>query len=412
VTHDANKADGIGRILIVDDEPANVRLLERILSGAGYPDVHAITDARQARSVFVELQPDLVLLDLHMPHLDGLAVMAELLAVVPPDAYVPIVMLTADATSGAKEQALSAGARDFLVKPFDRTEVLLRIRNLLVTRQLHIDLQEHNRDLESQLREQAEQEALAAAAHRDRHDRVSAVLAGHGLTIVYQPIVELDTSLVVGAEALARFAPEPYRSPDLWFADAVAVGLATRLEIAAVDAATRRLDELPAGAYLSINVSPKTAQSAELAELMARLPATRIVMELTEHERVSDYAGLAEALAPLRSAGVRVAVDDAGSGFASLEHILRLRPNVIKLDSVLTRGLDADPVRRALAAALVTFARDIGAVIVAEGIETSAELAILRGLGVTYGQGFHLARPGDLPLPMTIGALASHAGRA
>jgi EAL domain-containing protein (putative c-di-GMP-specific phosphodiesterase class I) len=123
------------------------------------------------------------------------------------------------------------------------------------------------------------------------------------------------------------------------------------------------------------------------------------VVEITEHELIEDYAHLLDALTPLRTAGIRLAVDDAGSGYASLRHILSLQPDIIKLDIALTRGVDTDPVRRALASALVGFARDTGSVIVAEGIETSAELAALQRLGVPLGQGFYLARPGDLPLP-------------
>ena len=123
------------------------------------------------------------------------------------------------------------------------------------------------------------------------------------------------------------------------------------------------------------------------------------MLELTEHAGIADYNELAEALAPLRESGVRLSVDDAGAGFASLRHILNLRPDIIKLDIGLIRGIDADPARRALASALVGFAAEIGAVIVAEGIETPDELATLCALRVTYGQGYHLARPGGLPFP-------------
>ena len=153
-------------VLIVDDEHANVRLLERILEGAGYTQVHGTTDARQVESLFTQLDPDIVLLDLHMPYLDGLAVLGRIHALLPADAFVPVLVLTADTTSGAMRRALAGGATDFLIKPFDRTEVLLRIANLLTTRRLHVDLHARNRDLEDQLRAQAEREAFAAAELR------------------------------------------------------------------------------------------------------------------------------------------------------------------------------------------------------------------------------------------------------
>jgi EAL domain-containing protein (putative c-di-GMP-specific phosphodiesterase class I) len=121
-----------------------------------------------------------------------------------------------------------------------------------------------------------------------------------------------------------------------------------------------------------------------------------VVLELTEHVGVDDYSALTEALAGLRRRGVRLAVDDAGSGFASLRHVLNLAPDVIKLDGELVGGLDRDPARRALAGALLAFGADIGAEVVAEGIETARECAVLRGLGFRLGQGHHLGRPEPL----------------
>ena len=127
--------------------------------------------------------------------------------------------------------------------------------------------------------------------------------------------------------------------------------------------------------------------------MLSELPADRLAIELTEHARITDYPALSEALTGLRARGVRLMIDDVGAGFASLHHILRLAPDAIKLDRSLTSGIEADPARRALAAALVTFAGEIGATIIAEGIETEDELAALQALGVERGQGFHLGRP-------------------
>src|SRR5256886_465360 len=134
------------RILVVDDEPANVRLLERMLAEGGYRQVKSTTDSRKVFARAGEFQPDLILLALMMPHLDGIAVIQQLQ--IPDDVFLPILVLTADATSEAKKRALEAGAKDFLTKPFDRIEVLLRIKNLLHTRHLYLDLRRHNRSLE------------------------------------------------------------------------------------------------------------------------------------------------------------------------------------------------------------------------------------------------------------------------
>ena len=126
------------------------------------------------------------------------------------------------------------------------------------------------------------------------------------------------------------------------------------------------------------------------------------MLELTEHTRFDDYTKLMPALDVLHARGVRTAVDDAGAGYSGLQHVLHLRPDILKLDLELTHGIDTDPARHALATALIGFAGTIGAVLIAEGIETPAELAVLRGLGVAWGQGFHLARPGPLPLRASV----------
>jgi EAL domain-containing protein (putative c-di-GMP-specific phosphodiesterase class I) len=184
----------------------------------------------------------------------------------------------------------------------------------------------------------------------------------------------------------------------VWFAEASDVGLGIELELAAVAVAVRQIETLPDGLFMSMNVSPEAVSSPLLAALLRRVPGGRIVIELTEHARVDDYEALDEVLAPLRSRGVRLAVDDAGAGFATLQHILRLQPDLIKLDLSLTRDIDKDPVRRALASSLVSFAREINAQLIAEGVETAEELETIRALGIAFGQGYHLARPQPLPL--------------
>lgn len=141
------------RILIVDDQPPNVMLLEGILQEEDYTAFRSITDSRQVIPVYLEYQPDLILLDLQMPYLDGFEVMKKLRACVPTGVFLPILVLTADITPEAKRQALTQGATDFLTKPFDQTEVVLRIKNLLRTRLLHLQLQDQNQLLEQKVRE-------------------------------------------------------------------------------------------------------------------------------------------------------------------------------------------------------------------------------------------------------------------
>ncbi|HEU4810713.1 MAG TPA: EAL domain-containing protein [Nocardioides sp.] len=384
-------------VVIIDDTPANVTLLTRLLAGSGVDRLHGFTDPREALAHCARSLPDLVLLDLHMPHLDGFAVMESLRNMVPLDGYLPILVLTADVNVEVKERALVAGAKDFLTKPFDRTEVLLRVANLLETRALYRRLERHNATLQATLDDHLAAARRSAADHERRHEHIDQALAPGGLAMVFQPVADLATGEMVGVEALARFNVEPHRPPDEWFDEAERVGRGAELELAAIAAALDRFGELPAHAFLAVNASPTTAAMPELAALLARYPADRIVLELTEHTKVDDYDGLLAALDRLRERGTRIAVDDTGAGYAGLQHLLRIRPHVLKLDTALTHGIDADPVRRSLAAALVTFASETDATIIAEGIETAEELATLQRLGIPWGQGFHLARPADLP---------------
>jgi EAL domain-containing protein (putative c-di-GMP-specific phosphodiesterase class I) len=149
--------------------------------------------------------------------------------------------------------------------------------------------------------------------------------------------------------------------------------------------------------FLAVNVSPRVLESPRFLEALPAGSHPRLVAEVTEHARVSDYRRLTTCLEGLRRTGLRLAIDDAGAGYASLRHILWLAPDVVKLDMSLTRNLHADTRRRALVAALVPFAAEIGATVIAEGIETADELEALRAYGASWGQGFLLGHPGPLP---------------
>jgi EAL domain-containing protein (putative c-di-GMP-specific phosphodiesterase class I) len=207
--------------------------------------------------------------------------------------------------------------------------------------------------------------------------------------------VDLASGRTIGFEALARFSTPPPRPPNEWFAEAVALALGVQLELTTVAQALRALPQVPEDAYLALNCSHRAAVSDELAALLAP-HADRLVLEITEHEAIEDYDALVGALAPLRARGTRIAIDDAGAGFASLRHTLHIAPDIVKLDMSLTRGIDGDRTKRALAAAMVSFAEEVGFALVAEGIESREELDALRDLGVACGQGFFLAEPGPL----------------
>ena len=234
------------------------------------------------------------------------------------------------------------------------------------------------------------------ASHIAARQRIEGVLEREALSVVFQPVVNLETGHLFGFEALARFSDEPTRTPDLWFSEAHAVGLGIELELAALELALSHETRLPEGAVLAVNAGPDAIASPKMVQMLETANASRVIVELTEHTEVADYRHLVHALAEVRRTGARLAIDDTGAGVSSLAHILKLSPEFIKLDRALVAGIDHDPVRRALASSLVSFAADTGPLIVAEGIETSDELRVLRRLGISYGQGYYLGSPGSL----------------
>lgn len=247
----------------------------------------------------------------------------------------------------------------------------------LVTEQLEIDLKDVN-------------------DRSQKHREISAVLKGFQPSIVYQPIFDARSLAIGGWEALSRFTSDNPRTPDLWFQDAAEAGLGIELECRAIELALLGLSRLPENIYVSVNCSPQLIFSGRLAPLLHGYSARRVVLEITEHAVICDYERVQAALVHLRRAGVRLAIDDAGAGFASMRHIVKLAPDMIKLDMSLTRGIDRDPALRAMASALIAFARETDSTVIAEGVETAGELEALRALGVHRIQGFLLGHPMEL----------------
>ena len=227
---------------------------------------------------------------------------------------------------------------------------------------------------------------------------IESCISDRAFALAYQPIVHLDTGTLAGVEALCRFhdgAP-----PERRFRQSERLGLAADLDLAIIERALDDVAALPPG-DVSVNLSPSTILDERLCDLLvgADVGGERLVIEVTEHARIPDYQKAQDQLAVIRESGIRLAVDDAGAGYSTFEHILSLRPDMIKMDRSITHDIDSDGARRALAAALVLFGADIGATIVAEGVETSDEIAALRRAGIHWAQGFALGPPAMLPLP-------------
>lgn len=259
-------------------------------------------------------------------------------------------------------------------------------------------------DKELSKRDRALMEVLASAAATviepgvrerrrvaDIRGRLDPIFAAGGPNIVYQPIVTLRDGVRVGAEALSRFPAEWGMPPDEVFDEATSVGNGIELELLAVERATDDIGDIPG--YLAINFSPQTILDERCHQLLAALPLERIVLELSEHDRVLDYELLSDTLGPFRAKGLRLAIDDVGAGFSSLRHILLTTPDVIKLDRSIVSGAAGDTVLLTLVRSLVDFAHGADATVVAEGVETREDALVLRDAGVDYGQGWFFARP-------------------
>lgn len=540
-------------IYIADDEPANRLLLERILAQGGFTRVRSFPDGRALLAACTEQEPDLILLDLRMPYVDGFGVLEALRRGPSAETYLPVIVLTAEPSRDALKRALRLGAADFLGKPFDFDEVLLRSRNLVETRLLHaalatrvvtlgVEVDARGRTIQDVTSARAaiaasldrvsafgSPETIAAAlcadlsaaidvrhvtllifesadravsfvAHNARSDTevgyalpversrelwerasigpwveevvaspdrgadgerlaasgwrsaiyapvrsgeelvgilsagtsversaealardlpsvldyaalsgallgrtlalrreasdvrrsLEAIIAERAFSPVFQPIFEIVTSKLVGHEALTRF--DDGVAPDRRFANATAVGLGLELEFATLTAAIEAARSLPSDTWLSLNVSPAAALAGEPLARLLRRANHPIVLELTEQSAVHDYPRLRGAIADL-GPHIRVAIDDAGAGYASMQHVVEVRPDLVKLDISLVRGIDADRARQALVAGMRYFADETNCVMLAEGVETEAELTTLERLGVVLGQGYLLGRP-------------------
>ncbi len=226
-------------------------------------------------------------------------------------------------------------------------------------------------------------------------ERIERVIDSGLLMTAFQPIVDARTSSVIGVEGLSRFVEDPGAAPDVWFAEAAAVGLGTALELHAVRTAFAAAKQLPCHLYVSVNLSPAACLDPSLFDVITAsgIDPRRLIVEVTEHSRVADYDPLTAALTALRAHGIRIAVDDAGAGFSSGQHILRIKPDVIKLDRGIITAIDTEPGQRALAAGLTAFAEHIGARVTAEGVETLGEARCVRELGIHSVQGYFYGRP-------------------
>ena len=381
------------RVLIADDEPRlRSALADLIASEESMRLVGSAGDAEEAISLAEVIRPDVAIVDVKMPAGGGPRAARGIMQASPDTR---VIALSAHEDRETVLEMLRAGAVSYLVKGTAPDEI---VRSIGRAAEGRASLSNEVMDgIVHELTTKLRREEGVTVDRLARQNRVRHLIEGDGMTMHFQPIVDLGSGAVVGSEALARFSDDPSRPPDERFRDATEAGLGAELELAAIRMALAEVGNAPQGTYISVNASHRVAMHEGLLALLDEAPVERLVVEITEHEPVEDYEALTSGLQVLRRRGVRIAIDDAGAGFSSLRHTLRLEPDIVKLDISITRDVDSDRGRRALASALISFADEMGMAIVAEGVETAAERATLLELGVPFGQGYLFAKPAPLP---------------
>jgi EAL domain-containing protein (putative c-di-GMP-specific phosphodiesterase class I)/FixJ family two-component response regulator len=369
-------------VLVVDDDPSfRGALVELIGIDPTLEVIGSAADAYEGAEMVRSLRPTVCLCDVRLPGGGGEIVAAEARRSAP---ETRVVALSACDDTSTIMGMIRAGAMSYIVKGSAGDEVLDGIHRAI--------------------RGQASMPAFAATAvgaelrgqEQDAQGKVILlrnVLDHDLMKVVFQPVVDMETREPIAFEALCRVSSPPQRPPDMWFADATENDLGLEFELQAIRLALDHLSHLPGRCALHVNASPAVAMSPELASLLQGIEPERIILEITEHTQIEDYPALISALAPLRAAGVLIGVDDAGSGFSSMSHIVNMEADVIKVDISLVRDIHLNKMRRAMVGALAEFARQAEALVIAEGVELEEERATLITLGVTAAQGYLFGRP-------------------
>ena len=387
------------KVLVAEDDPLTREVLITVINEAGgFNVVGTADDAQSTIAMAMTVAPDLVLLDVRMPGGGGALAASVITASLP---GMRVVAISAHDDAETVGEMMNAGASGYLTKDSPHTSIIETLRRCAAGESVFTPAAASTvmRDYAMSSRRLEQANTL----RKEREARMLDACNPAAIQPVFQPIIDLVTSEAVMSEALTqiRHDAQIQHGAVVRGSDRARHEQAARARNTSQGRATRSRN-IGEPMTVSINVSPGVLIDPELAEVLECLDANNLVLEITEYARVTDYEVTRKMIEQLRAQGVRVAIDDAGAGYSSLRHILDLMPDLIKLDISLVRSIDTDPARHALAAGLTSFAREIGASIVAEGIETEEELECLRQLGVQLGQGFHLAMPmplnGQLPL--------------
>jgi EAL domain-containing protein (putative c-di-GMP-specific phosphodiesterase class I) len=380
----------LGRVLVVDDDPPMRRAIQRQLTAEGWAVTLAehgragIAAVREAREHF-----DCVVSDVNMPELDGFGLIEAIRRY---DDELPVLLMTADPSLDGAVRAIESGAVSYIAKPFD-AETLASAVARAARRHGVARMRRRAEEITRQLDE----------AHGGQHEEVIArferALASSWMA--FQPIVDVRARRVYAYEALVRTEESSMQRPDVLIATAERLGRIHELGRSVRAAVARAAAAAPPGALLLVNLHGLELTDEELFDprgpLIPYVP--RIVLEITERIGIDSIAGPSR-VEMLRRLGYKIAIDDLGAGYAALGALATLEPDVVKLDMSLVRDLQLHPTKRRVVGALATLVRELGAQVIAEGVETAAEREAIVGAGIDLIQGHLHGRPGrDFPPP-------------
>ncbi|MBF0479063.1 MAG: EAL domain-containing protein [Candidatus Omnitrophica bacterium] len=367
-------------ILIVDDNTAVAAMLKMLLFSRGFE----VVIAKSAATMFEQISPartDLILMDILLPNENGLDVLRELKA----DTHtqnIPVVILSAKSSQTDIIDALYSGAEDYLTKPFKFEELLARLEAILRRSQFYSgnNSARHEDCVISQIREIIDNELMVS---------------------FYQPIFLLGSCKIYGFEALAR--PQTtglLANPEILFKWAMQYGFYSDLEMLSWQMAVKAAREKIGNKKLFLNCSPFWVEDTRFIEVNSIFKDTGIkpegvVLEITERSAISNDDRFFEHLAIYRDNGFSFAVDDVGSGYASLESIVRTRPEVLKIDRHIVTNIFKDPIKMSIVRFIVRFCQENHILSIAEGVEKKEELTAVKQLGVDAVQGYYLAKPSN-----------------
>lgn len=364
-------------ILIIDDERDFVDTIHFHLINSGF-NVAAAYNGTEGIDKALE-NPDVILLDLNMPDMSGHEVCRNLKNS-DRTRHIPIIMLTAQNQTLDKVQALNMGASDYICKTTEMEEIQARIKAVLRS-----NLSPEDRIDQSELL-------------RDKIFLIREIIDNRHIRTVYQPIVELAGHRPMGFEALTRGPKDSeLESPIKLFHAAAQLNMFAELDHAARISAIANASFLNETHLLFINTDPSIMDRPEFKDFSylenGNIDPSQICLELTERTSVKDFAKFRFALDALKSSGFKIAIDDAGEGYASIRTIAEIKPNFIKLDMSIVRDIDQDTTKQNIAEFLVDMSKKLGTRLIAEGIETENEMRILTDIGADYGQGYFFSKP-------------------